>query len=203
MNPPIELYTDGSCIKNPGRGGIAYIVRYYETLDPNGMPQVQQYQNNQGYKYTTNNRMEILACINGIKDIMFNISNGRIKDTNAINLFSDSKYFCDAINQKWVNKWSTNNWMTSGFQGSQPKPVKNKDLWEQMIEIQKQLMSMNLQLNITHIPGHQGHEFNETCDKLAKDASTNDNCIPDEVYENNNGNKFQNNYNRQNQYGGR
>ena len=74
--------------------------------------------------------------------------------------------------------------MTSGFQGRQPKDVKNKDLWEQVIALQNQMQSIGLNLTVNHVKGHNGHEFNEQADKLAVAASNNStNHLIDEVYE--------------------
>ena len=96
---------------------------------------------------------------------------------------SDSEYLCKAINQHWIDKWSQNNWMTSGFKGQKPKPVKNKDLWEQVIAMQQKVSSMGINLTVTHVDGHSGHQFNERADQLAVAASNGTNHISDEVYE--------------------
>lgn len=182
-NMPLELYTDGSCLKNPGAGGLAYIIRYWEPTEENEMPKVNVIEGNQGFRLTTNNRMEIMAGLYGIRAIIDNITSGKFQNVSQINLSTDSEYFCKAITMKWINKWVQNDWMTSGFQGSQPKPVKNKDLWEQVLEIQNQLHSMGITLTISHVKGHNGHEWNERADNLAVAASTGTNHIIDEVYE--------------------
>lgn len=180
---PIELYTDGSCLRNPGAGGLAYIIRYWEVKGDTDLPEPKTIEGNQGFRLTTNNRMEIMAGIYGLNFIIDQINSGTFSGVTQINLTSDSEYFCNAINQKWINKWMENNWMTSGFKGSQPKPVKNKDLWEQVIEIENKLKSMNITLTVAHVKGHAGHEFNEKADKLAVAASTGTNHIIDEIYE--------------------
>lgn len=193
---PIELYTDGSCIKNPGPGGLGFIIRYW--TNDTDMPSDHTIEGNQGFRLSTNNRMEILAGIYGIREIIKNIQSDILAGTTQINLTTDSKYFCDAINQKWINKWMTNNWMTSAFRGNQPKPVRNKDLWEQVIALQNQLTQMNINLVLNHIPGHSGYEWNEKADKLASDASGGGNYMVDEIYEktmagyNNNNNNWRN-----------
>lgn len=180
---PIELYTDGSCLRNPGAGGLAYIIRYWEVKGDTDLPEPKVIEGNQGFRLTTNNRMEIMAGIYGLNFIIDQINSGTFSGATQINLTSDSEYFCNAINQKWINKWMENNWMTSGFKGSQPKPVKNKDLWEQVIEIENKLKSMNITLTVAHVKGHAGHEFNEKADKLAVAASSGTNHIIDEIYE--------------------
>lgn len=181
---PIELYTDGSCQNNPGAGGYGYIIRYWDTPEGSDMPEGREIEFSQGYRLTTNNRMEIMAAITGIKDIIAHYDNDPAwGNISQLNLFSDSEYLCKAINQRWIQKWADNNWMTSGFQGSKPKPVKNKDLWETVIEIQNALNSRNITLTITHVRGHNGNEYNERCDKLATSATAGTNHIIDTVYE--------------------
>lgn len=182
MSMPVELYTDGSCLKNPGPGGLAYIIRYWND-DGVNMPEAKEISGNQGFRLTTNNRMEIMAGIYGLKAIIDNVNAGIILNPTQINLSTDSQYFCNAINQGWISRWQQNNWMTSGFRGQQPQPIKNKDLWEQVIEVQKQLQQMNINLTMSYIEGHAGHEWNEKADKLAVAASTGLTHIADEVYE--------------------
>ena len=185
ISMPIELYTDGSCSKNPGPGGLGYIIRYWEQKENSDLPEPKIIEGNQGFRLTTNNRMEIMAAIYGINNIIDLINNGTLSGTTQLNLTSDSEYLCNAINQRWINKWEENNWMTSGFQGRQPKPVKNKDLWEQIINLQNKLKSMNINFTITHIKGHSGHEFNERDDQLATSATAaGTNHIIDQIYEN-------------------
>lgn len=182
---PIELYTDGSSLKNPGASGLAYIIRYWETVEGNDMPQSKTEEGNQGFRLSTNNRMEIMAAIYGLKKIMEMVdTNPSFTGASQINLSSDSEYLCNAINQKWIQKWQQNNWMTSGFQGRQPQSVKNKDLWEQVVDIQNSLQSHGIVLTVTHVKGHSGHEFNEQADKLAVAASMDGTKhLIDEVYE--------------------
>ncbi len=180
---PVEIYTDGSCLKNPGPGGLAYIIRYYVDNETDGMPEVKEIDGNQGFRLTTNNRMEIMAGIYGLKTVIDNINAGIIPKPAQINLSTDSQYFCNSVKQGWINRWQQNNWMTSGFRGSQPQPVKNKDLWEQVIDIQKELQQLAINLTMSYIEGHAGHEWNEKADKLAVAASTGLTHIADEAYE--------------------
>lgn len=183
MNMPTELYTDGSCLQNPGPGGIGYVIRYWEMKDGEDLPVVQQIEKSVGYLYTTNNRMEILSAVLGLQEIAENVKNNIFSNISTINLLSDSRYVCDAINKKWLDKWQQNNWMTAAFQGRSPNPVKNKDLWEQLIQVISLLSASNILLNVQHIPGHKGYEFNERADQLAQSASKGTTFINDEVYE--------------------
>ena len=184
MALPIELYTDGASKNNPGASGLAYLIRYWIDDSEGDMPKDNFIEGSQGFRLSTNNRMEIMAGIYGLQKIIECINQGMIDKCTQINLLSDSEYFCKAVNQRWLQKWVQNNWMTSGFKGAAPKSVKNKDLWEQILELQETLQSMGIVLVLTHIKGHNGHEFNERVDKLAVAASNdNTNHLIDEVYE--------------------
>lgn len=189
LTMPVEIYTDGSSLTNPGPSGLGYIIRYMD--DKSSGIEFSEIEGSQGFRLSTNNRMEIMAGIYGVKKIIDKVNEGVIK-TSQINLQTDSQYFCNAINQGWITKWQANNWMTSGFKGRQPSPVKNKDLWMQIVDLQKNLQELNINLTMSYIEGHAGHEFNERADKLATSASrSNDNQIIDEEYE-----KSVMNYNR-------
>lgn len=182
---PIELYTDGSSLKNPGASGLAYVIRYWESDGGNDMPKASTMDGSQGFRLSTNNRMEIMAAIYGLNRIIDVVQNDqKFQGAAQINLTSDSEYLCNAINQHWIQKWQQNNWMTSGFQGRKPQAVKNKDLWEQIVGIQNTLQGLGIALTVVHVKGHSGHEFNDQCDKLAVAASTDSTKhLIDNVYE--------------------
>lgn len=149
----VDLYTDGACSGNPGPGGYGFILSY------NG----HEKEGSQGFLLTTNNRMEIMAVIEGLS---------KLKETCNVNLYSDSKYVIDAIAQGWVYKWEANNWMRN----KKDKAV-NVDLWEQLLVL---LDEHNVELH--WVKGHAGHPMNERCDKLAVSAYLGDNLIDDEGY---------------------
>ncbi|MCM1439695.1 MAG: ribonuclease HI [Roseburia sp.] len=181
---PVELYTDGSCLRNPGAGGYAYIIRFWDAPEGSDVPEPKIIEVNQGYRLTTNNRMEIMGGICGMQAIIEKINKGEFVGVTQINLATDSEYFCNAINKKWIQKWEQNNWMTAGWENKKPAPVKNKDLWQQVIQLQNTLRSMGINWTVTHVKGHNGHEFNERADKLAVEASNNgNNHLIDTVYE--------------------
>ena len=184
ISMPVELYTDGSCLRNPGAGGFGFLIRYYDEIDYQSMPEEKIIEGNLGFRLTTNNRMEIMATLYGIKKVI-ELTNSKVLDgIKQLNIFSDSEYLCNAINQRWINRWQENNWMTSGFRGNQPSPVKNKDLWEQIIIMQQELQNMDIIMTITHVKGHADNEYNNKADKLATQASGNgQNHIIDEYYE--------------------
>ena len=137
----IKIYTDGSCLSNPGNGGWAAIINM------NG--EIKKISGNE--KNTTNNRMELMAPINALKDI---------NSKDPIEIFTDSKYVKNGITE-WINTWVLNNWKTS-----KKENVKNKDLW---LELHKLNQSLNVKWN--WIKAHAGDPLNEEVDMLAKKAA--------------------------------
>ena len=137
----IKIYTDGSCLSNPGNGGWAAIINM------NG--EIKKISGNE--KNTTNNRMELMAPINALKNI---------NSKDPIEIFTDSKYVKNGITE-WINTWVLNNWKTSN-----KEDVKNKDLW---IELYKLNQSLNVKWN--WVKAHAGDTLNEEVDMLAKDAA--------------------------------
>ena len=136
----IKIYSDGSCLKNPGNGGWAAIINI------NG--KIKKISGNE--KNTTNNRMELMATINALKEM---------STRDLIEIFTDSKYVKNGITE-WVNTWILNNWKTS-----KKEDVKNKDLW---IELYKLNQSLNIKWN--WVKAHAGDTLNEEGDMLAKKA---------------------------------
>ena len=137
----IKIYTDGSCMSNPGNGGWAAIINM------NG--EIKKISGNE--KNTTNNRMELMAPINALKNI---------NSKDPIEIFTDSKYVKNGITE-WVNTWVLNNWKTS-----KKENVKNKDLW---LELHKLNQSLNVKWN--WVKAHAGDPINEEVDMLAKKAA--------------------------------
>ncbi len=137
----IKIYTDGSCLSNPGNGGWAAIINM------NG--EIKKISGNE--KNTTNNRMELMAPINALKNI---------NSKDPIEIFTDSKYVKNGITE-WINTWVINNWKTS-----KKEDVKNKDLW---IELHKLNQSLNVKWN--WVKAHAGDTLNEEVDMLAKEAA--------------------------------
>lgn len=149
----VDLYTDGACSGNPGPGGYGFILKY------NGHEKC----GSQGFILTTNNRMEIMAVIEGLS---------ALRETCNVNIYSDSKYVIDAITQGWVYKWEANAWMRN----KKDRAV-NVDLWEQLLVL---LDEHNVEFH--WVKGHAGHPENEKCDALAVSAYQGDNLIDDEGY---------------------
>jgi ribonuclease HI len=150
----INLYTDGACSGNPGKGGYGAILSY------NGHEKVMS----EGFVLTTNNRMELLAAIVGLE---------ALKEPCTVKLYSDSKYLVDAIEKGWVYSWKKKGWKKSDG-----KPALNSDLWERML-FQLKRHSVSL----IWLKGHAGHEYNERCDSLAVAAYNSSNLVHDEIYE--------------------
>ncbi len=134
----IEIFTDGACSGNPGPGGWAAILRF------NGIEK----ELSGGEKDTTNNRMELTAVIKALEALRYPCN---------VKLTTDSKYVCDAINQKWVYGWRDNNWRKKD-----KKPALNPDLWQQLLSL---LEKHNVEF--IWVKGHNDHPENERCDKLA------------------------------------
>ena len=137
----IEIYTDGSCLENPGNGGWAAIIKM------NG--NIKKISGNE--KNTTNNRMELMAPINALKNL---------DSDEEINIYTDSQYVKLGITE-WIKTWVNNNWKTS-----KKEEVKNKDLWTELYNLNK-----TLKVKWIWIKAHAGNPLNEEVDLLAKKAA--------------------------------
>lgn len=137
----VEIYTDGACSGNPGKGGWgAVLVCNGKEKEISGAE-----------AETTNNRMELTAVIEALK---------ALKYPCEVKLTTDSKYVCDAINQQWVYSWKKNGWRKAD-----KKPALNVDLWEKLLD----LLELH-QVSFVWVKGHNGHPYNERCDALAVNA---------------------------------
>ncbi len=138
----VEIFTDGACSGNPGPGGYGVILRY----------KGHQKELSGGAADTTNNRMELSAVIAGLE---------ALTEPCDVTLYSDSKYFIDAIDQGWAEKWKAKGWMRT----NKDKAL-NPDLWERILE----LLTIH-QVKLVWVKGHAGHPENERCDQLAVEQS--------------------------------
>ena len=137
----IKIYTDGSCLKNPGNGGWAAIININsEIVKISGSA-----------KDTTNNKMELTAPIKALQEI---------KEQQPIEIYTDSQYVKLGITN-WIHKWIKNNWQTS-----KKEPVKNKELWIELYELTK-----SYEIKWIWIKAHAGNILNEEVDLLAKQAA--------------------------------
>ena len=138
----IKIFTDGSCLTNPGNGGWAAII--------NNGGKIKKISGSE--KETTNNRMELLAPINALREV---------DPSSKIAIFTDSQYVKLGITE-WINKWITNNWQTS-----KKEDVKNKDLWIELYNLNK-----SLDVKWNWVKAHAGNTINEKVDLLAKKAAS-------------------------------
>ena len=134
----VEIYTDGACSGNPGKGGWGAVLVYGD----------KEKEICGGEAETTNNRMELSAVIEALNCL---------KEPCEVTLTTDSKYVCDAVNQGWLYSWQLNGWRKSD-----KKPALNVDLWEKLLP----LLDKH-KIEFVWVKGHNGHPYNERCDKLA------------------------------------
>ncbi len=142
----ITIYTDGACSGNPGPGGWGCVIIADGTEIPLSA----------GEKLTTNNRMELLAVIEGLKHISMRPDLSQ----RAITIVTDSQYVKNGITE-WIINWKKNGWKTAA-----KKPVKNQDLW---IDLDELVSKFSIEWQ--WVRGHSGDKYNEMCDKLAVEAS--------------------------------
>lgn len=137
----LKIYTDGSCLGNPGPGGWAFIATDgTNTAERSG-----------GEKDTTNNRMELMAVIRALS---------AAKKHKELEIHTDSQYVKNGM-ESWIKNWKKNNWRTASKQ-----PVKNKELWVQLDEL-----ASDIKIHWHWVKGHAGHEMNERVDDLARAAA--------------------------------
>ena len=152
----VTIYTDGSARGNPdGPGGYGTILSY---IDSNGTEHLREY--SQGYKKTTNNRMELLAAIVGLEAL--------IKPCE-VTLYSDSQYLVKAFNENWLEGWIKKSWKRG-----KNEPVKNVDLWKRLLRAMEPH-----RVEFVWVKGHAGHPQNERCDVLATTAADSDDLLED------------------------
>jgi ribonuclease HI len=145
----ITIYTDGSAKGNPGNGGYGVVM-----LSGKHKKEIAE-----GFRLTTNNRMELLSVIVALETI---------KNSADVQIFSDSKYVVDSVEKGWVFGWQK-----KGFKGK-----KNIDLWKRFLEIYPKH-----KIKFNWVKGHAGNKYNEICDTLAVNAADGDNLLVDEGYE--------------------
>ena len=138
----VNIYRDGACKGNPGRGGWGTILVYG----------AHEKELSGGEVMTTNNRMELMAVISGLE---------ALREPCEVTLTSDSTYVINSITKKWLDGWEKKNWVKSGN-----TPVPNADLWKRLIEAMKPHT-----IEWVWVRGHNGHPYNERCDRLAVAAA--------------------------------
>lgn len=152
----VKIYTDGAARGNPdGPGGYGAVLEYVDTKG-----QLHTKELSQGYKKTTNNRMELMAVIAALEVL---------NRPCSVELYSDSKYVVDAFNQNWIGGW-----LKKGWKRGKNEPVKNVDLWKRLLQAKEPH-----QVRFIWVKGHDGHPQNERCDTLATAAADGDDLIED------------------------
>ena len=137
----VTIYTDGACSGNPGPGGwAAVLIAGEHKKEISG-----------GEKTTTNNIMELTAILEGLK---------ALKEPCEVDLYSDSAYSVNAFNQGWI--W---NWIKKGWKTSSGEPVKNREIWEELLQLTK-----IHKVTFHKVKGHSTNELNNRCDELARNA---------------------------------
>jgi ribonuclease HI len=141
----VEIFTDGACKGNPGRGGWGALLR----LSANGSAREKELSG--GEARTTNNRMELTAAIRGLS---------ALKEPCQVTLYTDSRYVIDGITQ-WIDGWKRRGWVNAA-----KKPVANADLWQEL-----EAAAAPHRVRWEWVRGHSGHPENERVDRLASDAA--------------------------------
>jgi ribonuclease HI len=149
----IVIYTDGAARGNPGPGGLGVVMKYGK----------HRKEISEGYRLTTNNRMELLAVIRGLETLK--------REDLKVKIYTDSKYVSDAVNQGWVFNWEAKRF----------KKKKNTDLWRQFLELYRKYT-----ITFIWVKGHANIPENERCDQLAVEASYEKRLLEDSGYVDNN-----------------
>ncbi len=151
----VIIYTDGACSGNPGIGGFGVILKF------NG----NRREISEGFRKTTNNRMELMAVIAGLETL---------KEKCSVTLFTDSQYIVNGITRGWARRWREKGWMRN-----KKEKALNPDLWEKLLKLCEYH-----QVEIRWVRGHAGDPENERADKLAVEAMRQKDLLVDKVYEN-------------------
>lgn len=152
----VVIYTDGSALDNPGPGGYGVVLRYKR----------HRKELSGGFRLTTNNRMELLACIAGLT---------ALKQASSVILYSDSKYVVEGMTKDWPRRWQANGWRLAD-----DTEVKNADLWRKLVELCAQH-----DVEFRWVRGHSGNRENQRCDQLAVAAAQGRGLPADRGYESN------------------
>ena len=143
----VTLYTDGACSGNPGPGGWGVILFF---TDSKGTLHTGEWSG--GQAQTTNNRMELLAVIEGLN---------KLREPCDVTVYSDSQYVCNAVGKGWLDSWRKKGWKNAS-----KEPVKNVDLWEEYLKA-----AARHTVRFVNVKGHSDNEYNNRCDELARAAA--------------------------------
>lgn len=183
----VIIYTDGSCLKNPGGpSGYGYFINALmfgptPNYIPNKFMELKptktiEIKDSAGYRASTANRMELMGIVKALNKLIELEEFDDAYPINLVALYSDSKYAVEGINS-WAKTWEKNNWLTSSS-----KEVLNKDLWKDILRLLRVLEQRGISFDCIHAHGHRGINENELCDKMAKEAALSPKNV-DDVYE--------------------
>ena len=153
-SPAVTIYSDGACLGNPGRGGYGTVLLFG----------ARRKELSQGYRLTTNNRMELLGAIVGLE---------ALKRACDVTVWSDSQYLIHAMTKGWLDGWQRRGWRTA-----QKQPVKNQDLWQRLL-----VATDAHAIEWRWVRGHTGDPENERCDELAVAAANGEHLHDDVGYD--------------------
>jgi ribonuclease HI len=148
------IYADGGCIRNPGPGGYGVVLLHGEGRE----------ESSGGYRRTTNNRMELTACIKGLE---------MVREGASVIIFSDSRYVVNGIEKGWAERWKQNDWYRTDSEKAE-----NSDLWAQLLD----LCNHN-EVRLVWLKGHSGTTENERCDRLSYEMAHRTDLPPDPGFE--------------------
>lgn len=152
----VTIYTDGACLGNPGPGGYGVVLLFgAHRKELSG-----------GFRLTTNNRMELLAVVVGLRSL---------KEACRATVYSDSQYVVNSIEKGWAARWRSNGWKRN-----RTEKAINSDLWQQLLELCEKH-----DVKMVWVRGHSGVKENERCDQLSVAAANKADLPPDEGYERN------------------
>jgi ribonuclease HI len=154
VEPHVNIYTDGSCLRNPGPGGYGLILEY----------EGKKTEKSGGFRKTTNNRMEITAAIVALESL---------KTKCRVTVYTDSEYLVKSMTLGWAKKWRANNWVKAD-----KKNALNPDLWEKLLKLCEKH-----EVGFVWVRGHNNQRENERCDTLANESAKKPGLPADEVYE--------------------
>lgn len=144
----VRIYTDGACSGNPGKGGWASVFITEDNIDTQSGSQL----------VTTNNQMELKAVVVSLERIT-----DKFSPSDEYEIYSDSAYVVNSINNNWIEKWRLNNWKTS-----RGDTIKNEELWKECLSLLSMLRKQNYKIKFIKIKGHSGDTFNDYADNIAR-----------------------------------
>lgn len=181
-----EIYIDGCCRNSPGAGGYGYVILYEEITSEKNIRIPKTIEYSQAFWLTTTNRLEIMAAISAINDIIHGVQDQTFKNIGKFDLYSDSRYYYNVAYGGLLRHWAKNNWV-SHVTGSKPKPVQNQDLLEELLALMDECAETGIIFNTHLLDRNSKYEFHGRAEHLAIAALTGsyDYYVSDAYYEKN------------------